>query len=227
MAVGAQSLRGWDYANERAVGLGESPSVWLLLVGDAQRGPSPSCTSVSPGSPPALAKLSCRNATLKSNLTGSHSWHGQDGTEPRAIGSPLSPGSPFLGLTDPQSLSPPTPTVPPEPVGMAGTRQPDVTVPFAVAGQCHLLKVTGEGRGGTRGLNPGVHVALPPSCPGAPKMRFIPPADGVQEAPEWQGGLWGSFVPGGLQASHGTPQIWGDHVLGEQHPAVLPQEKGL
>lgn len=56
MAGGAQSLCGWDYANQRVVGLGESPSIWLLRVGDAQRGLSPSQCLSFPWEPPGPGK---------------------------------------------------------------------------------------------------------------------------------------------------------------------------
>lgn len=109
---------------------------------------------------------------------------------------------------------------------MAGTGHPDVTVPFGMAEQSHLLKVTGEGWGGARGLNPGVRVALLPSSPGAPKMRSPLPV--LMGCRKLQRGREGSGIPsfrGGFRKAMEHPKSGGTQVLGEQHPAVLG--KGL
>lgn len=214
MAGGAQSLCGWDYANQRVVGLGESPSIWLLRVGDAQRGLSPSQCLSFPREPPGPGKAELQKChpEIQSHREPFMARPGQD----RAAGAWLPPrpqGPPSRGsLTLSPSPHPPThPPSAPGARGNGGDRTP----------RCHCplwhgrAEPPAQGHRGGLGRGSWSEPRRPcgpaPLLPRSPQNEVSTPgADGVQEAPQGQGGLWDSFVPGGLQESNGTPQMWGD-----------------
>lgn len=194
-----------ELCKPKSCGIVESPSIWLLPVGDAPRGLNPSCsTSVSPGSPPALAEPSCRNATLKSNLTGSHSWHGQDGTEPRALGSPLSPGPPSWGSLTLNPCPHPPPQCPLSPWGRWGQDTPMSPSPLA-----WLAQPPAQGHRG--GPELGVPVALLPWTPQMSSLLLWWGAGSSRGA----GGALGFLCSGGASGQQqNTPNLGGPSSLG-------------
>lgn len=157
-----------------------------------------------PGEPPGPGEAELQKCHPETQSARSHSWYGQDRTEPRALGCPLSPVSPFLGPTDPQSLSPHThpPTqCPLSPWQWQGPGTPMSLSPLAWLGTATCSRSPG----GAGGPNPCGPAALLPRSP--QNEASTPLLVGCRKL---QRGRGGSGIPSG---KNGTPQMCGDRGL--------------